>query len=139
MDCDALEFHSRMAGWNAVSMATEYKTVVSDPAALKTREGTSVDEALRGFMLSRLNARSAARLSDEDADLAAELKDGGRIALLLDPVTREPARLPDGRLLTIDAPQKRSKTEGLESMVSWRSDVGVHLQVGGGAHRALGL
>ena len=38
MDCDALEFHSRMAGWNAVSMATEYKTVVSDPAALKTRE-----------------------------------------------------------------------------------------------------
>ena len=135
MDCDALEFHSRMAGWNAVSMATEYKTVVSDPAALKTREGTGVDEALRGFMLSRLNARSAARLSDEDADLAAELKDGGRIALLLDPVTREPARLPDGRLLTIDAPQKRSKTEGLESMVSWRSDVGVYLQVGGGAER----
>ena len=88
MDCDALEFHSRMAGWNAVSMATEYKTVVSDPAALKTREGTGVDEALRGFLVSNMNARAARRLSDQDAALAEELKDGGSIALLLDPVTR---------------------------------------------------
>lgn len=136
MDCDALEFHSRMAGWNAVSMATEYKTVVSDPTALKTREGTGVDEALRGFLVSNLNARAAARLGAEDAGLGAELKEGGSIALLLDPVTREPARLPDGRLLTIDQPKKgRDRPAGLESMVSWRSDVGVHLQVGGGAER----
>lgn len=135
MDCDALEFHSRMAGWNAVSMATEYKTVVSDPAAVQTRNGTGVDESLRGFLVSNLNARAAARLPGEDAALAGELKDGGRVALLLDPVTREPARLPDGRLLTLDPPQRRSQTAGLDSMVSWRSDVGVHLQVGGGADR----
>lgn len=132
MDCDALQFHSQMAGWNAVSMATEYKTVVSDPAALRTRDGTGVDETLRGFLVSNMNARAVSRLSGADA---ADLKDDPRIAVLLDPVTREPARLPDGRLLTIDPPQKGKRPAGLESMVSWRSDVGVHLQVGGGAER----
>lgn len=136
MDCDALQFHSDMAGWNAVSMATEYKTVVSDPAALKTRDGTGVDEELRGFLVSEVNERAAARLSAGDAAPAEALKDGGRVAVLLDPVTREPARLSDGRLLTIDPPQKgEDRPAGLESMVSWRSDVGVHLQVGGGAER----
>lgn len=135
MDCDALEFQSRMAGWNAVSMATEYKTVVSDPAALKTREGTGVDEALRGFLLSDLKARAVRGLGEGDAELAAELGDGGRVSVLLDPVTREPARLPDGRLLTLDPPPKKDKPAGLDSMVSWRSDVGVHLQAGGGADR----
>ena len=136
MDCDALQFHSQMAGWNAVSMATEYKIVVSDPAALRTRDGTALDESLRGFLLANMNARAALGLSAQDAAQAEELKDGGRFAVLLDPVTREPARLPDGRLLTIDAPQKgKDRPAGLESMVSWRSDVGVHLKVGGGAER----
>lgn len=134
MDCDALEFHSRMAGWNAVSMATEYKVVVSDPAALKTRDGTGVDEALRGFLVSNMGARSAGRLSKQDEAEAEELKSGSSFAVLLDPVTRQPARLADGRLLTIDPPKKgKDRPAGLASMVSWRSDVGVHLQVGGGA------
>lgn len=136
MDCDALEFHSQMAGWNAVSMATEYKVVVSDPAALQTRDGTGVDEALRGFLVSNMNARAAGRLAPQDGAEAAELIDGGSFALLLDPITRQPARLSDGRLLTIDPPGKgKDRPAGLESMVSWRSDVGVHLQVGGGAER----
>ena len=55
----------------------------------------------------------------------AELRGSGPVALLLDPVTREPARLADGRLLTLDPPPKKEPVAGLGTMVSWRADSGV--------------
>ncbi|WP_161596469.1 cellulase family glycosylhydrolase [Paracoccus aeridis] len=130
MDCGSLEFQSDMAGWNAVSIATRYVTVVTSPERLRTRAGTGVPDAMRGYLLDTVRNPDARR-----SDAPRELRGGGPVSLLRDPVTREPARLPDGRLLTLDPPGKGAEVPGLGTMVSWRADTGVELQVGGGPER----
>ena len=130
MDCGSLEFQSDMAGWNAVSIATRYVTVVTSPERMRTRAGTGVPDAMRGYLLDTVRNPDARR-----SDAPRELRGGGPVSLLRDPVTREPARLPDGRLLTLDPPGKGAEVPGLGTMVSWRADTGVELQVGGGPER----
>ena len=136
MDCGPLDFHSDMAGWNAVSVATRYVTVVTAPEKLRTRDGTGVPENLRGHVLETVKKRKGRKGGTADRAMA-ELRGSGPVALLLDPVTREPARLADGRLLTLDPPPKKEPVPGLGTMVSWRADSGVDLQMGGSGEQFL--
>lgn len=118
MDCPDLQFHSQVADWNVVSYATQYASVVSEPAKLVTFEGTGIPQEMRGALFVRITGTTRDLLSASDLDLVAGLRKGQRFAVLIDPKTSAPARDASGKLILLDAPRKTKQPAGFDRMVA---------------------
>lgn len=131
MDCPDLQFHSQMADWNVVSYATYYESVVTEPGKVVTHDGIGIPDDMRGAVFTKINGKTLYLLSSADRDLLSELREGKRVAVLVDPETGEAERDESGKLILLDAPRKKKKPMGFDRMVGWRTPSGVTLQHGG--------
>ena len=137
MDCTDLEFHSQLDGWNVVSFATDYVTVVEDPASVRLLgEGQRLDPGLRGHILRELTAGTP---DVTEADRAGLPRARGRQALAVfsDPITGEPARDASGKLLVMQVAKKGAAMPGLKSLVGWRANTGLRIAHRGSAAQVL--
>ncbi|MCZ0961034.1 calcium-binding protein [Paracoccus benzoatiresistens] len=128
MDCTDLSFDSAMADWHAVSFATRYVSVLADPGSVKDLNGDPLGAALRGYVVQKLPGK----LPREDRK-SLSASDHDNLSVLTDPVTGQPARDPEGRLLVMETPDKAAPTEGVQRMVGWRSGTGITIAYGGTA------
>ncbi|WP_106692429.1 calcium-binding protein [Paracoccus methylarcula] len=137
MDCPDLQFHSQMADWNVVSYATYYESVVAEPEKVVTRDGIGIPEDMRGAVFTKINGKTRYLLDPADRDLLSGLREGKRVAVLVDPESGEAGRDESGRLILLDAPRDKKKPAGFDRMVGWRTPSGVTLQHGGSIPRML--
>ncbi|MTH79028.1 calcium-binding protein [Paracoccus aestuariivivens] len=130
MVCSDLAFASEMAGWNTVSFATEYASVVNDPDQITTLDGHRLPSTTRGFVVQKLSNR-ADSLSEADRSNLPNRQRAKELAVVSDPLTGNLARDASGRLLMIELPDKSTPRAGLNKMVSWRSGAGLSIAHGG--------
>jgi len=136
MDCTDPEFHSRLDGWNVVSFATDYVTVVEDPASIELPGQGRLDPALRGHILRELTADALDVTEADRADLPRS-RGKQKLAVFDDPITGEPARDASGRLLVMRVAEKGAAVPGLKSMVGWRANSGFRIAHHGSAAQVL--